>query len=194
MALTRLPPGEIGAIVTYLEMTERPRPKPLPASPFRLERWGEIDATKYRLLFERIGAPWLWYSRLAMSDAHLLEAVGELYVVAARRGIEVGMIELDFREAGECLISFLGLVPELTGQGHGDWLFAQTLALAWRPAVHRVHVHTCTLDHPAALPAYIKAGFIPYKRAVETFPDPRIIGILKRDAAPRTPLLELPGG
>ena len=190
MALTILPPAEIGAVVTFLEMTDRPKPKPLPPSPLRLERWRDIDASKYRLLFERIGARWLWYSRLAMSDANLLEIVGELYVVVDRRGIEVGMIELDFSEVGECLISFLGLVPELTGQGHGNWLLAQTLALAWRPRVRRVHVHTCTLDHPAALPAYLRAGFNPYKRAIERFPDPRIVGVLPRGAAPQVPLLE----
>ena len=37
--LTPLPPGHVGAVVTYLEMDEKRRPKPLPASPLRLERW-----------------------------------------------------------------------------------------------------------------------------------------------------------
>jgi GNAT superfamily N-acetyltransferase len=190
MALTTLPPGEIGAIVTYLEMTERPKPRPFPASPLRIEHWRAVDPDKYRLLFERIGAHWLWYSRLAMSDPQLKSALGEVHVVVDRRGVEVGMIELDFAEPGQCLISFLGLIPELAGHGHGNWLFAQTLALAWRQQITRVHVHTCTLDHPAALPAYLKAGFRPYKRAIETFPDPRLIGLLPRETAPHIPLLE----
>jgi GNAT superfamily N-acetyltransferase len=103
-------------------------------------------------------------------------------------GIEVGMLELDFRGEGECLIRFLGLVPELAGQGHGDWLFAQAMRLAWRPGVRRLAVHTCTLDHPAALPAYLKAGFTAYKRAFESFPDPRLAGIVPVDAAPQLPL------
>ena len=35
-----------------------------------------------------------------------------------RAGVEVGMVELDFALApGECLIRFLGLVPELAGKG-----------------------------------------------------------------------------
>jgi GNAT superfamily N-acetyltransferase len=100
------------------------------------------------------------------------------------------MLELDFRQEGECLIRFLGLVPELAGQGHGDWLFAQTLMLAWRPGVRRVSVNTCTLDHPAALPAYLKAGFRAYKRAFESFPDPRLSGVLAADVAPQIPLVE----
>ena len=100
------------------------------------------------------------------------------------------MIELDFREPGICLILFLGLVPELAGKGHGAWLFAETLRLAWMPGVERVKVHTCTLDHPAALPAYLKAGFTPVARAFESFPDPRLAGLLPRDCAPQVPLLE----
>jgi GNAT superfamily N-acetyltransferase len=191
MGLTAIPAGELGTIVTYLEMTERPRPAPLPSSPFRLERWRDVVPAKYRLLFERIGAPWLWFSRLAMSDAELAAAIGELHVAVDRNRIEVGMIELDFRETSRCLIRFLGMVPELAGRGHGKWLLAQTLALAWRPGVERVEVHTCTLDHPAALPSYMRAGFRATRRAVEVFSDPRLTGLLPRDAAPQIPLLDV---
>jgi GNAT superfamily N-acetyltransferase len=194
MGLIEIPAGELGAVVTYLEMTERPRPKPLPSAPLRLERWRAPDPAKYRLLFERVGGRWLWYSRLAMDDERLAREMAEVHAVVDRGGIEVGMLELDFRTDGECLIRFLGLVPELAGKGHGPWLFAQTLALAWRPGVRRVHVHTCTLDHPAALKAYLKAGFKPYKRAFESFPDPRLAGLLPPDAAPQIPLIGGGGG
>src|SRR5207237_425204 len=72
--------------------------------------------------------------------------------------------------------------------GH-RWLLAQAVRLAWREGVRRVHVHTCSLDHPAALSAYFRAGFTAYKRAIERFPDPRILGILPVDCAPQVPLL-----
>jgi GNAT superfamily N-acetyltransferase len=189
--LTEIPPGHIGAVVTYLEMTEAPPAGPIPDSLLRLARW-DADPTRYRLLFERVGGRWLWYSRLAMDDAALGAAMGEVYVVTDASGDEVGMIELDFRRPGECLIRFLGLVPELAGRGHGAWLFAQVVKLAWRSGVRRVHVNTCTLDHPAALPSYLKAGFKAYRRAFESFPDPRLTGLLPRDAAPQVPLAELP--
>jgi GNAT superfamily N-acetyltransferase len=188
MPLIDLPANHIGAVVTFLEMTERPRPRPMPASPLRLVPWREVDPDKYRTLFRRVGGRWLWYSRLAMDDAALLANVAEVHAVADPRGVEVGMVELDFRQPGECLIRFLGLVPELSGKGHGKWLFAQTLALAWRKGVERVHVNTCSLDHPAALPSYMKAGFRAYRRAFESFPDPRLNGLLPRDVAPQLPL------
>jgi GNAT superfamily N-acetyltransferase len=190
VGLTLLPTGEIGTVVTYLEMDRRPPLRPLPSSPFRLERWADPQAGKYRLLFERVGSRWLWYSRLAMDDAALGAAIGEVHAIVDPRGVEVGLIEFDFGKPGECMISFLGLVPELAGRGHGDWLLGQTLALAWRKDIRRVHVHTCTLDHPAALPAYLRAGFRPYQQAFESFPDPRLKGFLPRDCAPQIPLIE----
>jgi len=192
MALIDIPDGQLGAVVTYLEMRERPKPRPLTPSPLRLERWREPDPEKYRLLFRRVGGKWLWFSRLAMPDERLRAEMAEVHAVVDPAGIEVGMIELDFRTAGECLIRFLGLVPELAGRGHGAWLFAQTLALAWRPGVTIVRVNTCTLDHPAALPAYLKAGFRAVRRAFESFPDPRLTGLLPADVAPQAPLVENP--
>jgi GNAT superfamily N-acetyltransferase len=187
--LQPLPAGHVGAVVTFLEMNARPAPAPLPPSPLSLVRWESIDPTRYRALFARVGARWLWFSRLAMSDAQLLETAGEVHEVQDATGEPVGLVELDFRLPGDCLIRFLGLVPALAGRGHGRWLFAETLARAWAPGVERVRVHTCTLDHPAALPAYLRAGFSARGRAFEHFPDPRLAGLLPRDAAPQVPLL-----
>jgi GNAT superfamily N-acetyltransferase len=188
--LVDVPRGQVAAVVTYLEMRERPVPRPVPASSLRLERWEAVDPERYRALFRRVGEKWLWFSRLAMDDATLMAKVAEVHAVLDEAGREAGLLELDFRVDGECLIRFLGLVPELAGQGHGRWLFAQALALAWRPGVECVRVHTCSLDHPAALPAYLRAGFKACGRAFESFPDPRLAGLLPRDAAPQVPLLD----
>ncbi|QDX26333.1 GNAT family N-acetyltransferase [Sphingomonas suaedae] len=196
MGLIPVKPGEIATIVTSLEMRERPKPRPMPDSPLRLVRWEAPAPAKYRALFERVGAPWLWFSRLVMEEARLVSIIHdpavEIYAVADPRGIEVGLLELDLREAGQCALSYFGLVPELTGQGHGRWLMAQALTRAWRKDVRRVWVHTCTLDHPKALGFYRASGLVPYTRAIETFPDPRITGHLPRTAAPHIPLIEPP--
>lgn len=189
MSLEALPEGHVGAVVTYLEMTEKPAPAAFLESSLSLVRWPDPEPDAYRALFRRVGARWLWYSRLAMDDARLAAELGEVHVVADGDGSDVGMVELDLREPGECLIRFLGLVPELAGAGHGRWLMARTLELAWRPGVTRVHINTCSLDHPAALPAYLRAGFTAYARAFESFPDPRLAGLLPRDAAPQIPLV-----
>lgn len=187
--LIDVPDGHVAAVVTYLEMNSPPLSAAVPESPLRLEPWHEVRPDRYRALFRRIGARWLWFSRLAMDDKTLLAAVGEVHVVVDPDEEEVGMIELDLRNPGECLIRFLGLAPELAGRGHGRWLFAKTLALAWRPQVEKVRVHTCSLDHPAALVSYLRAGFTARRRAFESFPDPRLAGLLPRNCAPQVPLI-----
>ncbi len=63
----------------------------------------------------------------------------------------------------------------------------QALTLAWAQPISRLHVHTCTLDHPAAVPFYERSGFTAYARAVEVAPDPRLSGELPREAAPQVP-------
>jgi hypothetical protein len=66
---------------------------------------------------------------------------------------------------------------------------AEALMRAWVPGVERVWVHTCTLDHPHALGFYRAQGFVATARTVETFPDPRLTGLLPADCAPQVPLL-----
>ena len=194
MAMMPVEPGMVATIVTHLEMRDRPRPAPIPPAPLRLVPWKQPDIDAYRTLFRRVGAPWLWFSRLAMTDAELAailhDPAVEVYAVTDPRGTEMGLLELDFRSLPDCELGFFGLVPELNGKGLGKWLMAQAKSLAWRKGVERFWVHTCTLDSPAALGFYMKAGFVPYGRAIETFADPRIAGLLPREAAPHVPLLE----
>ena len=170
MGLELVPAGTVATIVTSLEMTTRPPRRPLPASRLRLVAWPQPSPDRYRTLFRRVGAPWLWFSRLAMDDAALRAIIDDpqvaVFAVGDPAGIEVGMLELDYREPGQCELSYVGLVPELAGKGHGDWLMAEALMRAWRNGVGRVWVHTCTLDHPAAL------GFLSQRRALPRSPDP----------------------
>ena len=196
MGLTAVPDGQCAAIVTHLEMVERPQlqPQPLSPGPLRLMHWPDPDLVKYRALFARVGTPWLWFSRAVMPDNELAAILGnpavEVFAVTDPHGSEVGMLELDFSDLPNCEIAYFGLAPELNSSGHGRWLMAETLARAWRKEVRRVWVHTCTLDHPSAIGFYRAQGFVPFKREIETFPDPRLSGHLPRDAAPQVPLLE----
>ena len=185
--------GELAAVVTFLEMHEPPL-EPVPRSPLGLERIERPTPERYRELFRLVGAPWLWFSRLIMDDTRLSAIINgphvELFAVADESGRDAGMLELDFRVPGECELAFIGLVPKLAGKGHGRWLLAEAVSRAWAAqGVRRVHVHTCSLDHPAALSAYRRAGFVPFKRAIERFPDPRLLGILPPDCAPQIPVV-----
>lgn len=190
-------PGDLACVVTALEMREKPaalrRLVPEGDVPVQLVRWEAPAIEKYRMLYRRVGAPWLWWSRLVKDDSELAAIVHDpqvhVFAVVDRARVEVGMLELDFRVPGECEITFFGLIPGATGKGLGKWLMRKALLMAWREGVGRVWVHTCTLDGPQALPFYVSQGFVPYARAVEVFPDPRLGDVLPEDVAPHAALL-----
>jgi len=191
---TPLPAGKIAAIVTLLEMTQPAPPLAERAGHgLTLERVEAPSLAWYRDLFRRVGEPWLWFSRLRLSDGELTRVLADpgVHVHALRRnGADVGLLELDFRVEGEVELAFLGVVPELVGSGAGRFMMNRALALAWAASPRRVHVHTCTLDRQEALAFYIRAGFRPYARAIEVVDDPRRDGTLARNAAPHAPLIE----
>ena len=105
MAVFAVPDGHLATVVTTLEMRERPRPRPLPASPLRLSRWTAPAPDAYRTLFRRVGARWLWFSRLVMSDADLISAGMsadlELAVTAGATHLRVGTAILGRRPSRE---------------------------------------------------------------------------------------------
>ncbi|RDI59340.1 GNAT family N-acetyltransferase [Microvirga subterranea] len=189
---TDLPPGKIASIVTYLEMRDPPaRPRgPKPAGWSLQPLRGHLD--RYRGLFRRIGEPWLWFSRAAMPDDRLAEILDDPRVeaYALNDGVDdIGLLELDFRREDEVELGFLGVVPGTIGQGAGRHLMDEAISRAFGRPVNRFFVHTCSLDHPGALAFYIRSGFVPYKRAIEVADDPRLLGLLPREAGPHVPML-----
>ena len=188
-----VPAGKIAAVVTHLEMTVRPAPSPTPPGLWTLRKVTRPDLAWYRDLYRRVGEEWLWFSRIRMTDdklaARLHHPLVETFALAAE-GSDEGLLELDFREAGACEIGMFGVTPKLVGKGAGRWLMHHALELAWSQPVKRVWLHTCTLDHPAALPFYQRAGFRPFRRQVEIEDDPRLDGTAPRAVAKQVPVIE----
>ncbi|MEH2550295.1 GNAT superfamily N-acetyltransferase [Bradyrhizobium sp. AZCC 2262] len=188
-----VPAGKIAAVVTHLEMTARPAPRPDPAGAWSLRR---VDVSKpdwYRDLYGRVGQQWLWISRIRIPDAELAAIIQsplmEIYALA-HEGCDEGLLELDFREPGQCEIVSFGVTEKLVGTGAGRWLMNRALELAWSRPVDRVWLHTCTFDHPFALGFYQRSGFRPFRRQVEVVNDPRLDGTVPRDVAKHVPVIE----
>jgi GNAT superfamily N-acetyltransferase len=188
-----VPAGKIAAVVTHLEMTERPTPRPDSESAWTLRRVPSPDLEWFRDLYRRVGEEWLWFSRLRMADADLAAIVGSPMVevhALVHEGRDEGLLELDFRQAGQCELAFFGVTAGLIGSGAGRWLMNRALELAWSRQVSRVWVHTCTLDHPSALAFYQRSGFRPFGRQIEIADDPRLDGTMSRSAAKHLPVIE----
>ncbi len=189
-----LEPGRLAAVVTYLQQKAKPElaPARLPAG-MEIRRLVAPDPDEYRRLFRRVGEPWLWFSRLRLSDEELrgiLTDPGVEVYILTFYGEAQGLLELDVRQAPDIEIVFLGVVPELTGRGAGGCLMRFAIEEAWRRAPRRLWLHTCTLDHPGALGFYQRFGFRAFQRAIEISADPRLTGQLPREAAPQIPIIE----
>ncbi len=190
---TDLPPGKLANVVTYLEMRTPPRLVHAPTmSEFTVRRIAQPDLEWYRRLYRAIGEPWLWFSRLRLSDdelqAILRDPAVDVFALSCA-GEDHGLLEFDRRSFPDIELSFFGVTPALIGKGAGRALLRHCLPLEWEYKPQRVWLHTCTSDHPGALAFYIKAGFVPYKRAIEIADDPRVTGEMPRDAATDIPIL-----
>lgn len=188
-----IPAGKLAVVVTYLEMTSRRATKDI-AAPQGVT-FAQITPTlaEYRDLFQRVGAhDWLWYGRLRLNDAELQALLDDpkrpIYTLM-KDGRSEALLELDFTTQGACELAYFGLTPELIGSGAGRYLMNKAIALAWNAGVSRFHLHTCTHDSPQALEFYLRSGFTVYKRKVDIDDDPRLLGLLPRDAAPRIAIL-----
>jgi GNAT superfamily N-acetyltransferase len=184
-----LPPGKIASVVTHLEQREKPPHPPVSApAGVRLDLWADVTREPYLALFREIGEPWLWFGRL-IKTPEALQAIFDnprhhIYLVL-RDGQKIGLLELDHQSDGHVEIAYFGLIPSETGSGLGRWLMIEAQNRAWSaPETRRLWVHTCTADHPAALPFYQRMGFVPFARGLEILDDPRLTGIYANSAGP----------
>ena len=156
---------------TYLQMFACPvRIVPPPREGLVIVHAKKPTVAYYRFLYDAVGRDYDWTSRKKLSDAELAAILGdprdEVHVLMAD-GVPAGFAELDRRTEGEIELVQFGLVREFIGQGLGRYFLQWTIDKAWNYSPKRFWLHTCTKDHPAALPNYLKAGFAIYKEEVK---------------------------
>jgi GNAT superfamily N-acetyltransferase len=187
-----VPRGKVAMVVTDLEMTtpqsrECARPDGLDFGPL------EVTADTYRDLFCRIGAPWLWFSRMVLDDAALNVILNDdqvhLYTLR-KNGQPKALLELDFRTKSTCELAYFGVTPELIGKGAGAYLMDRAIELAFAAPIQRFHLHTCTIDSPQALGFYQRSGFLPIRQQIEIADDPRLTMGYDRTLAPHVPIFD----
>jgi len=194
------PDGKIESVITYLEMRAPPAepPFPPPQEGLTIVQAVRPTASFYRYLYDTVGEPWLWGDRRKLAPDALRAVIHhpdvDIYVLYVH-GVPAGYAELDARQKPEIELAYFGLIPEFVGQKLGPYLlsFAIHTAFRRRPVSagspvggpSRFWVHTCTLDHPAALALYRRAGFVSYKEEAEVADDPRSLGLIRWDTIGR---------
>jgi GNAT superfamily N-acetyltransferase len=154
-------------ITTYLEMRspEELRPKLCADERFWI---GEATVKQWqfnRFLYLTVGSPWAWNDKRDWTDeqwrqyaeSEQLRTFGAYYDASP-----AGYYELH-RNGDEVEIMYFGLLAAFVGRGLGGVLLSRAIEDAWQVKPRRVWVHTCTLDHPAALANYQARGMKIYK-------------------------------
>ena len=124
----------------------------------------------YRFLYDSVGGRHNWTSRKKLTDTELAILIHDPRMenhVLMVDGVPAGFAELDRRKDDEIELVQFGLIPEFIGQGLGRFFLNWTVQKAWSYQPKRFWLHTCTQDHKAALPNYLKAGFVLYKEEVK---------------------------
>ncbi|MGH7528971.1 MAG: GNAT family N-acetyltransferase [Gemmatimonadales bacterium] len=159
---------------TYLELTSRAQFRAAFGTfpDIRLAREPKPTPALYRQCYRTVGEAFHWRDRWEWSDAdiaaHLADPAISLHVAvrAARDAPSrlAGWYELRRVPEDESVeIAYFGIVPAEVGRGLGKHLLSQAVEDAWALGPRRVWLHTCTLDHPNALPNYLARGFTPYR-------------------------------
>lgn len=149
---------------TYLEMLspDELRRATLTGSEPRIERLQECSVEFFRFLYEEVGRAYHWTDRLSWSDEMVqrhLATPGVSIWLLSWENQPAGYFELRAHEDDSVEIAYFGLLPSFIGRGWGKYLLTCAVQSAWQLGPRRVWLHTCTLDHPAALPNYLKRGF-----------------------------------
>ena len=172
-----LPTPNMGVTVTYLEMRSvaELRPKYCPDRAFVVQEARIKPWPVNKFLYGYIGGAWAWWEKLNWTDEQWRTYAEDDRLrtwIASYNGSLTGYFELQRDDEAGVEISYFGLTPAFIGRGLGGPLLTAALAAAWATQPERVWVHTCTLDHPAALANYLARGMKSYRIEVAENPPP----------------------
>lgn len=127
------------------------------------------DAAFYLQLYHAVGDRYNWVDRTLIPQDDLTRLIQsdhtEIFVLQCDDE-PAGFVEFDITHPDEVEIVYFGLCEAYTGRKIGFPFLLWAVDHAWKRPIRRVWLHTCDLDHPAALPVYQKAGFIVYNETI----------------------------
>jgi GNAT superfamily N-acetyltransferase len=158
-------------ITTHLEMhsLEELRANRCNDPRFRIDEATTPQWQFNRFLYCAVGDSWRWLEKRTWSEEQwrsYIETDRLRTFAAYYDGSPAGYYELRRDDESGIQIEYFGLLPAFVGRGFGGALLTSALEQAWAGNPARVWVHTCTLDHPAALSNYQARGMKVYR--VET--------------------------
>lgn len=153
---------------TYLEMNDRAElvHAAPPDAEWRVDQMRDCAPEFWRFLYAEVGREYYWVDRLPWSIDEIRAYLGDPSVTVwllSAWDSPAGYFELRKDPDLNVELVYFGLFRHFHGRGLGGHFLTQAVERAWDCGARRVWVHTNTLDHPAALPNYLKRGFKVFK-------------------------------
>ena len=182
----RVMPGEafdrVEVEVVFLRMDQAPKRPPavLPAGAVLSSE--RLSVAEYRVLYNGVGGPWLWWLRRMMPDDMLARHLANpavVFHVLRVDGQVAGFFETDAGYWPDVNLNYFGLMPEFIGRGLGRILLEAAVdsVFAGGSPLRGMTVNTCSADHERALPNYVAAGFHEVRRIREVWDIPCRLGL-----------------
>jgi ribosomal protein S18 acetylase RimI-like enzyme len=161
---------KINIRVTYMEMREfAAETTPIPDG-YSLQLWKHPEPEGYLELYDRVGSDLNWVDRKLLPEAELIKRISpdyiEIYILYQDAEI-VGYAEINKQDPKNIELCYFGIVPAFRGKGLGKALLSSITAIVRSCNPDRFWLHTCELDHPAAIPNYEHMGFRIYETRIE---------------------------
>ena len=141
-----------------------------PSDSYSLILLDPINFQLNKFFYKNIGKKHKWLDRLTWSEEKWINYVSskkvKTYVLKYKEDL-VGFFELIFHtENNETEIAYFGILENYQNKKLGSYLLSEAIKKSFRKNIHRVWVHTCSLDHKNALNNYISRGMKIYKTEI----------------------------
>tara|TARA_B100001057_G_scaffold318085_1_gene318356 strand:- start:1746 stop:2249 length:504 start_codon:yes stop_codon:yes gene_type:complete len=154
---------EIGSINDLKEVTQ-------PSEDYSLDLLDPINFQLNKFFYKNIGKNHKWVDRLIWNEQQWIDYVSnekiKTYVLKNKNDL-VGFFESIYHlEKKEVEIAYFGILEEYQNKKLGSFLLSEAIKRSFDGDIHRVWLHTCSLDHKNALNNYIARGMKIFKSEI----------------------------
>ena len=156
----------------YLEISsiEQLKEKKKPIKNLKIELINPENFELNKFFYKQIGKNYQWVDRLVWSNFtwHKYTSNKNLRTYILKENEDLaGYFELIHnKESNDCEIAYFGILEEYQNKKLGSYLLSEAIKKSFQNNIHRVWVHTCSLDHKNALNNYVSRGMKIFKTEI----------------------------
>ena len=119
-----------------------------------------------KFFYKQIGKKHRWIDRLVWEDEKWMKYLIKTFILKEKDDL-IGYFEQIYnKNKSNCEIAYFGILENFFGKKYGGYLLSEAIKISFKSKIHRVWVHTCTLDHKNAINNYIMRGMKIFKTEI----------------------------